>query len=77
MSRLKSVAEVLKEMGFNPESKESTQFAFFKHLKKAAESTQQTLETPKESDVPQQLEFNFDGPTSWSETPTAKKISNR
>lgn len=73
MGKLKSVEEILKDMGFNPESKESTQFALYRHLKKASTPPIKAEVNPE----PIQLEFDFDGPRSGSLASTAKKISNR
>lgn len=71
MSELKSAKKVLEEMGFNPDSKESTQFAFLKYLKKDLKNS---IPAPKEAE---QLEFDLDGLKSWTEASLPKKISNR
>lgn len=76
MGKLKSAKEILESMGFRKDSPESTQLAFFRHLKNNA-SQQPPLEPP--SALPEQLEFDLldDGPKSWSSTVSSKKVSNQ
>lgn len=66
---MRSIGELLAEMGFNPESSTEVQKAFFKHLVKSAEENAPmkpvvaTPPAPRPQAVtkaePQQLEFNF------------------
>lgn len=75
MKDLKSVAEILGEMGFRSDSPVSSQEAFFRHLERAAkhESEIQARQRSKNQDskassssshlppkAPEQLSFNFD-----------------
>ena len=66
---MKSIGEIMKEMGFNPDAPLETQKAFFKHLVQDADSKQQKrqekVETP-DKEEPAQLEFDLD---------TDKKVS--
>ena len=64
---MRSIGELLAELGFNPESSTDAQKAFFKHLVKAAEQNQAPRKEVKAE--PQQLEFKFDEP------PVPKKVS--
>ena len=60
---MKSIGEMLNEMGFNADAPLDTQKAFFKHLVQDADAKQvkrqENLKT-KEKDKPAQLEFNLD-----------------
>ena len=75
MSELKSAKKIIEELGFKKDSRESTQFAFLRHLKKAHSSLEESANIPKE---PVQLEFNFEeiGPRSGSPDEKTKKVSN-
>lgn len=66
---MKSIGELMKEMGFNPDAPVETQKAFFKHLVKDADSKQQERQRKSETvteEKPAQLEFDLD---------TDKKVS--
>lgn len=60
---MKSAGQILKELGFNPDSSVAVQKAFFKHLVRMAEANQPEQkvipQTQKQSE-PIQLEFNFE-----------------
>ncbi len=65
---MRSIGELLAEMGFNPDSSVDVQKAFFKHLVKSAEDNgpksqvgapAPVAKTPIKKTEPQQLEFNF------------------
>lgn len=61
---MKSIGEMMKEMGFNPNAPLETQKAFFKHLIQDADSKQAKRQEKVETsikDKPAQLEFDFDG----------------
>jgi hypothetical protein len=60
---MKSAAQILKELGFNPDSSMGAQKAFFKHLAQQAEVNQSKREDKPKTEKraePVQLEFNFD-----------------
>jgi hypothetical protein len=60
---MKSAAQILKELGFNPDSSMGVQKAFFKHLAQQADANQAKREEKPQTKVksePVQLEFNFD-----------------
>lgn len=74
---MRSIGELLAELGFNPDSSTDVQKAFFKHLVKSAEDnmpmkpmvTPQTAMKGIAKNEPQQLEFNF------GDSPPPKKVS--
>jgi len=77
LGHLKSAKQILEDMGFRKESKESTQLAFLRHLKK--DMIQQRVETLPSSQEPVQLEFELgdsNGPRSGSSQEILKKVSN-
>jgi hypothetical protein len=60
---MKSAAQILKELGFNPDSSPEVQKAFLKHLvQQAGPNHAKNEEKPrtKSKQEPAQLEFNFD-----------------
>ncbi|MAV90720.1 MAG: hypothetical protein CL676_04820 [Bdellovibrionaceae bacterium] len=78
LSSLKSAKHILEEMGFKKDSKESTKWAFLRHLKKDIQNL--SLGVPESHNEPVQLEFDFSeeyGQRSGSSPQIAKKVSNR
>lgn len=60
---MKSAAQILKELGFNPDSSLEVQKAFFKHLVQQADINQSKREEKlktKAQEEPVQLEFDFE-----------------
>ena len=60
---MKSIGELLQEMGFNPDAPLETQKAFFKHLVQDAESKQakrEEISQTSQPEEPAQLEFDLD-----------------
>ena len=59
---MRSMGELMRELGFNKDAPEESQKAFIRHLIKAAAETNPPPEKPSDHcpDEPQQLSFDFD-----------------